>query len=277
MTSAEAQLSPRDIILEIGRNMNASCMPLISRIIVPSLYEVFLQEDDYHTQEPVFRLMREEAALHLTAELEKLNSSPSRLPAFLKGILGGEKANLPYQRDEGDWTILFRIDPDGAMPRGAVLVSSRIQVAESGSGAKTRRVLTERFSGDARTINDDSGMSDISASPRGSSEQTMAYLFHRDEKGENRKFPVERSEVSIGRGGDGKWVDLQLPSARSVSKEHLLIRYDAQARRFEAQDVSTNGTRMDGNLLPPKTWTPIGATATFELAKGVVIEFKALR
>ena len=88
---------------------------------------------------------------------------------------------------------------------------------------------------------------------------------------------MERTEVSIGRGGDGKWVDLQIPSARSVSKEHLLIRYNAEACRFEAQDVSTNGTRMDGKLLTPKSWTPIGSTATFELAKGIRVEFKALR
>ena len=88
---------------------------------------------------------------------------------------------------------------------------------------------------------------------------------------------MERPEVSIGRGGDGKWVDLQIPSARSVSKEHLLVRYNADASRFEAQDVSTNGTRMDGQLLTPKTWAPVRSTATFELAKGISIEFKALR
>src|SRR6478736_1847204 len=109
-TAEETQLSPRDIILEIGRNMHASCMPLISRVIVPSLYEVFLQEDDYHAHEPMFRLMREEAALHLTAELERLNSSSSRLPTFVKNLVGNEK--LPHERDGGDWTILFRVDPN---------------------------------------------------------------------------------------------------------------------------------------------------------------------
>ena len=273
----QAQLSPRDIILEVGRNMNASCMPLISRIIVPSLYEVFLQEDDYHAQEPMFGLMREEAALHLTAEMERLNRSSSGLQGVFKNMVGREAGNLPYERDGGEWTVLFRVDPNGEMPRGAVLVSSRIQFSEPGSGAKTRRVLTERFSDDARTISDDSVEGSVSVPSAGYGDRALAFLFHSDEHGNRQKFRVERPEVSIGRGGDGKWVDLQLPSARAVSKEHLLIRYDAEARRFEAQDVSTNGTRMDGKLLSPRTWTRIGSTATFELARGISVEFKALR
>ena len=94
-TTEEAQLSPRDVILEIGRNMYASCIPLISRIIVPSLYEVFLHEDDYHVQEPMFSLMREEAAIHLTTELERLNNSPTGLPAFLKSFAPAEQAKAP--------------------------------------------------------------------------------------------------------------------------------------------------------------------------------------
>ena len=150
-------------------------MPLISRVIVPSLYEVFLHEEDYHAQEPMFRIMREEAAIHLTAELERLNASPSRLPSLLKSLVGVESPNLPYERDGGEWTILFRTDPNNEMPRGAVLVSSRTQFSETGSGAKTRRVLTERFKDDVRTINDGSGA--------GGPAQTLAYFYHQDEKG----------------------------------------------------------------------------------------------
>jgi hypothetical protein len=273
MTATDVQLSPRDIILEIGRNMHASCMPLISRVIVPSLYEVFLHQDDYQAHEPAFRLIREEAGLYLNAEIDRLNQAPSRLSTWVKTVFAGTASALPYERDGGEWTILFHSDPSAELARGAVLVSSRIQHSDSSSGAKTRRVLTERFREDARTIEDEPQVGGSSASPV----SALAYIIYRDERGQNRRFSMERPEVSIGRGGDGKWVDLQITAAQSISKEHVVIRYNAQTRRFEAQDVSTNGTRVGGELLAPKTWVPIASNTIFELANGVSIEFKALR
>jgi len=280
MTSTEsAQLTPRDVILEIGRNMHASCMPLISRIIVPSMYEVFLHPDDYHSQEPLFRLIREDAAIHLTSELEELNTPKnSKVASFFRTLAGQEKESLPYERDGSEWTIEFRMDPNNELPRGAVLVASRIRVPDSGgSGSKTRRILTERFSDEARTVHDEFGRAPTAPAGPGDTSRSLALLYYLDDAGVRRQFAMDRPEISIGRGGDGKWVDLQLPGSRSISKEHLLIRYDPATQKFEAQDVSTNGTSMDGVLLEPKTWKALRSTATFELAKGVKIEFKALR
>ena len=269
MASDPASLTPRVIILEIGRNLEASRIPLLYRVLVPSVFEVFLHPDDYHTQERTFHLIREDAAHHLTKELERHNKPPRfKLPG---------REHVPHQRDGADWIIHFRIDQTGEVKRGGLLVSSQLRVPEGGSGTKTQRTMTSRFDEGVRT--EQSG--DIAPSTPAASAAAPAPAPTASASAfaqftvDGAQYAMERAEISIGRGGDGRWVDVQIPGHKVISKEHLHLRY--QNQRFEAKDTSTNGTRLDGQPMAPNTWTPVGATARFELAKGVWLDFRALR
>jgi hypothetical protein len=172
------------------------------------------------------------------------------------------RATLPHQRDGQDWVIHFRIDPNGEIPRGGLLIASQLRVPDGAAGNKTQRTTTVRFEDGART--------DSATASASTGSLAFAQLTH-----EGSQFQMKREEISIGRGGDGRWVDFQLPGNRSISKEHLSIRFSAG--RFEAKDTSTNGTTLNGQRMTAGVWMPLGATAHFELAKGVVVEFRALR
>jgi hypothetical protein len=261
---SQASLTPRVIILEIGRNLEASRIPLLYRVLVPSVFEVFLHPDDYHQQERTFPLIREDAAHHLTKELERLNKPPRlKLPG---------QEHVPHQRDGADWVIQFRLDESGEVKRGGLLISSQLRVPAAGSGASTQRTMTSRFDTGIRTEASSAPEPGGSSPPVPASPAATAFaqlLLN------GAAHTMDRAEISIGRGGDGRWVDIQLPGNKAISKEHLLIRYHSQ--RFEAKDVSTNGTRLNGQPMPRNEWTATGATAQFELAKGVALEFRALR
>jgi hypothetical protein len=256
--SAPENLTPRDIIIEIGRNLEASCIPLLYRVLVPSVFEVFLHPADYHAHELTFPLIREEAAHHLTKQLEKLNQPPRlKIPG---------RQHLPHQRDGNDWQIHFRIAESGEVAKGGLVISSQLRVPASGSGTHTQRTVTARFEDGARTEKADAAApASLPPSATAFAQLTIDGTQH----------AMERDEISIGRGGDGRWVDIPIPHQRAVSKEHLVLRYANQ--RFEAKDMSTNGTKLNGQPMTRAAWTPVGATAQFELAKGVVLDFRALR
>lgn len=257
-SSASENLTPRDIILEIGRNLEASCIPLLYRVLVPSVFEVFLHPSDYHQHELTFPLIREDAAHHLTKLLEKLNTPPRlKIPG---------RTHLPHQRDGNEWQIHFRVAEAVEVPRGGLVISSQLRVPASGSGAHTQRTVTARFEEGARTER-----ADAPAPPGPAASATALAQISID----GAQHAMDREEISIGRGGDGRWVDIPIPHQKAVSKEHLLLRYANQ--RFEAKDMSTNGTKLNGQPMTRDAWTPVGATAQFELAKGVLLDFRALR
>ena len=266
-TSAPETLTPRDIILEIGRNLEASCIPLLYRVLVPSVFEVFLHPADYHQHELTFPLMREDAAHHLTKQLEKLNKPPRlKLPG---------REHVPHQRDGNEWQIHFRIAESGEVAKGGLVISSQLRVPASSSGSHTQRTVTARFEEGARTEKADSAGAPASAAPRPIASTPASATAFAQLTIEGAQHAMERDEISIGRGGDGRWVDIPIPHQKAISKEHLVLRYANQ--RFEAKDTSTNGTKLNGQPMTREAWTPLGATAQFELAKGVVLDFRALR
>jgi pSer/pThr/pTyr-binding forkhead associated (FHA) protein len=63
-------------------------------------------------------------------------------------------------------------------------------------------------------------------------------------------FVMRKDSIKIGRGGTGAWVDVQLMTGPKVSREHCWIRFDPSGRFF-IQDVSTWGTSVNGERVPP--------------------------
>jgi len=262
---SQTALTPRVIILEIGRNLEASRIPLLYRVLVPSMFEVFLHPDDYHQHERTFGLIREDAAHHLTKELERLNKPPRfKLPG---------QDHVPHQRDGADWVIHFRLDESGEVKRGGLTIASQLRVPAAASGASTQRTMTSRFDDGVKTETASTGAAAPEAAPAPAAAVSGTAFAQLNLNG--APHTMERAEISVGRGGDGRWVDIQVPGHKALSKEHLLIRYSNQ--RFEAKDTSTNGTKLNGAAMPRNEWTALGATAQFELAKGVALEFRALR
>jgi hypothetical protein len=113
----------------------------------------------------------------------------------------------------------------------------------------------------------------------------FARLAYVDDQGPH-VFVMRKELVSIGRGGSAHWVDVQVASTPRVSREHCRIRRDSQGRFF-LQDISTWGTSVNGETIPPflrQAGARVEETgqerelprqARIQLADAVVIEFEA--
>ena len=79
----------------------------------------------------------------------------------------------------------------------------------------------------------------------GSSPAVFATLTFEDNSGP-RTHAVTQSQVVIGRGGAGYWVDLRVDAAPDVSREHVRLRRDASTGQFFLKDLSLYGTTLNG-------------------------------
>jgi pSer/pThr/pTyr-binding forkhead associated (FHA) protein len=111
-----------------------------------------------------------------------------------------------------------------------------------------------------------------------------ARLTYHDEQG-GHVFSMRKDSLSVGRGGSAAWVDVQVVTAARVSREHFRIRRDAGGRFF-IQDVSSWGTSVDGEPVPPAIKSAEGVLqpgperelpprASIMLADALVMQFEA--
>jgi hypothetical protein len=73
----------------------------------------------------------------------------------------------------------------------------------------------------------------------------FATLTFTDNSG-RRTHSVTESQLVIGRGGAGYWVDLRVDAAPDVSREHVRLRRDAATGQFFLKDLSLYGTTVNG-------------------------------
>ena len=84
--------------------------------------------------------------------------------------------------------------------------------------------------------------------------------------------------------GSSVWVDVQVISSSKVSREHVRVRHERPGRFF-IQDVSSWGTSVNGQALPPAVKGPDGvlqpgaerelpASARIQLADALVLHFE---
>ncbi|RPJ72894.1 MAG: FHA domain-containing protein [Acidobacteria bacterium] len=119
--------------------------------------------------------------------------------------------------------------------------------------------------------------------PAGTVYATLAY---QDRQGP-QKVPITRSQVVIGRGGLGYWVDVKLDVSADVSREHVRLRRDEASGTFFLKDVSSLGTTVDGSAVPSSVEVvegrkrdtgvevPLPPKARIGLANVIVLEFEA--
>jgi pSer/pThr/pTyr-binding forkhead associated (FHA) protein len=115
--------------------------------------------------------------------------------------------------------------------------------------------------------------------------QGFARVAYVDDQGPH-VFVMRKELISIGRGGSAHWVDIQLVTTPRVSREHCRIRRDPEGRFF-LQDVSTWGTSINGERVPPYVRETDGQLqetgqerelppeARIQLADAVILEFQA--
>lgn len=270
----------RDVILAIGENMHQSLEPLVTKILAPSLYQVYLHSEDYERLRSLFGELETEAKKLLDGELERLNRGPSPplarfLPARFRKKGEGEPP-VRYVSAEGRWYVRFQEDPNGALSQGEIEVVSEFAQAPSagyGAGSKTHRISTTRRLGQMTTQREE-------VDPG----QAFAKISYKDDKGSKTFFMV-REEIVIGRQAADVWVDLRLETSLDVSREHARVQR-ADSGKFRIKDLSKLGTTVDGVPIPRsldivdgeardlERWVDLPDRARIGLAGVIALEFE---
>ena len=246
----------RDIVLAIGENMRQSLEPLVTKVIAPSIYQVYLHSEDYDRLRTLFGELEAEAKTLLDKELERLNRGS--VPALAR-ILPGKKKNAEpagprYVSAEGRWTVRFQEDPNATLNPGDVEVVSefaRPPEAGYGAGSKTHRISTTRRLGQMSTRRDTVESTEGTAGLAGTlatDPAAHARILYKDDRG-NHTFLVTKDEIVIGRQAPDVWADLSVDTSLDVSREHARLQR-TPAGTFRIKDLSKLGTTVNGAPLP---------------------------
>ena len=120
-------------------------------------------------------------------------------------------------------------------------------------------------------------------SPAGTVYGTLTY----EDKQGRQRVPITTSQLVVGRGGVGYWVDVKLDTSPDVSREHVRLRRDDTSGQFFLKDLSSLGTTVDGAAVPSSVEVvegrkrdkgvevPLPARARIGLANVIVLDFEA--
>jgi hypothetical protein len=224
------------IIGELVRNMEVGRFEMAYTVLMPCVFTIYLNPEDFATLSGVFDLVVEDARRALRARVSELNRGASAKFGFRRRA----KARKEYKIACRDWDIEFL--PDSEVPQGDVEIHSELnEVAEPGfRGTKTTLM--------DRTPTATAKRSTTGLTPRRSPEGAFAELRYEDDSGP-QVYQLSQNRVNVGRGGGDQPMDLPLYTSDEVSREHLVIRRDPATGLFFITDSSTNGTWLDGKRL----------------------------
>lgn len=86
-----------------------------------------------------------------------------------------------------------------------------------------------------------------------------------EDKAGRHTHAVTASQVVIGRGGPGYWVDVRVEAAQDVSREHVKLRRDSTTGQFFLKDVSLYGTTINGQRVASSIDSSNGAKTDLNL------------
>jgi hypothetical protein len=259
---SQPRISGQIIIDELIRNMELGRLEMAYSILLPCVFSVYLDPDDYARLASVQDLVREDARRALSARMEEWNKGPR----FRRG-----GARKQCRIAQNDWWIEFFADTEGAVPPGDVEIHSELNdTAQPGyRGAKTTLIAREPAVAEERVARD-------RESTRRRPDRVYGEIRYRDDSGP-QTFLIVQNEISVGRGGEDLWVDLPLYTSEEVSREHLRLKRDPGSGAFAILDTSRNGTWVNGRRLERGVEEPLPERAEIGVAEVLKLSFEARR
>lgn len=232
----EPRVTGDDILSEILRNMEEGLFKIRYTTLVPSIFRVYLHNEDYEPLRGAVPYLVVEAKRALNERLARWGAT-SRTAQLLKKFVAAGKGGMEYKILSNDWTIELYPDVEGKLQRGEIEIYSELGAApkaDYGVGSLTRRIMK----GDA-----DGQMTVRRDLP------VYAHLRYEDRTGPHI-YAVTKNQITVGRGGKAHWVDLKLDTLPDVSREHCRLRRDPETGRFHIKDLSQFGTTVNGSPVP---------------------------
>jgi hypothetical protein len=257
-----ARISGQIIIDELVRNMELGRLELGYSILLPCIFSVYLHPDDYNRLIGVEDIIKEDARRALAARMAAWNKKSS--------LFGRGGARKEYRIAQSTWAIDLFSDGENAVPAGDVEIHSEFNdVAQPGyRGTKTTFIERQPSVTAARVARD------RESTRRQHPDKVFAEIHYSDDSGP-QTYLITQNEISVGRGGEGLWVDLPLYSNDQVSREHLRLRRDPATGAFVITDQSRNGTWLNGRRLPNGSEAALPDRAEIRVAETITLNFEA--
>ena len=273
----------RGITEALAREVAAGSEPLSRSVLVPSVFRVYLHPNDWERLYPILHELRADAEEELDLALARLNKPAESLLAR-----SGFRKAKPHRRVKDFWQIDFYANRDEECAVGEFIIYSDFpEPPRAGEleGSETVRATKYQPSGGGTAAETTSQALDASRR----TESAFAQIRFTDELG-RRSYLMTQNEVHIGRGGLGRWIDLELRTEiPDVSREHAIIRRKADSNAFEIKDVSRFGTTVNGVAVPQSKvlendvevdkdlWAPLPAPGRIVLAGKFELDFQPIR
>ena len=279
------RVTPAAIVHFILDEMEAGVCPTYYSNIVPSVYDVYLGSDDYERLRPLETRIREEA---MTALGEKLSALNRAVEPKLKLPFGAPKKPVKRYETLGEWSVELHENMDDDAEENPLVIHSTFPAAaesEDRVGTLTERVSKRREDGQTVTT---ATQRTSNVDTRRAAGDVYAHLNYEDDTGAHT-YQLTKDVVKIGRGSPDHWVDLKLKTKKDISREHLQIRRDPSSGQLFIKDLSSLGTTVDGQRVPPSIQrnngtevdanieVPLPSKARIGLAGVLFMDFKAIK
>ena len=277
--AAAARRPAADLIEAVLENMRTNLEPLKYSVLAPSRYVVYLHPDEFARVEPILSVLQEQTIRALSEQLERLN----RRPPHVRYLERFRPPAAPVENAAREWQVEFLPDADGDLAPGDILIHSELALPATnedlGAGQRTRRITTVHV-GQKTTRRQQI----VTASEPAPHPTPFAQLRYEDASGPHT-FEITRDSITIGRGGIAYHTDVKIDASVDVSREHARIRRDPASGRFFLIDLSTLGTTVEGQRVPPGydevegvkrengVETPLADGARIGLAGAIVLQF----
>ncbi len=260
----EARLSGNVVVGELIRNMEQGRFEMSYTVLMPCVFTVYLNPDDFAILKGVSDHIVEDARRALRARMTDLNSGSSIFGSKRKG-----KEPKEHKIACRDWTI--ELLPHAEVPAGDVEIHSELNENAEAAYRGTKTTLIDR----EPSVPDDLPLSPMRNATRATPESVFAEIRYEDDSGA-QVFLVTQNEVRVGRGGDQASVELALFTTDEVSREHLVIRRNPATGRFTITDLSTNGTSLGGKRLRKGSEEPLPTKAEINVGDVLTLTFEVV-
>jgi hypothetical protein len=257
-------------------------MRIGTRIIVPTVYRCYLDEEDYKNISDIYPQIRDETKKALDNMVYRINRM-TNLRQFVFRLLipkwvtifsqrADELRNLPQlEKPIQGWQIVNpTFSPE--VKRPMIKTAVEMTFSQQQEGGDTVRYTTERKGG--KILNSSSDTITNKRQSQGSSiksnEKVYATIVYQSAQGEH-SYTITSEEVTIGRAHNA---DLELSADTRISRKHCVLRRDNQTKLFTIEDLSMEGTSVNGNRLEKGQKVSMPSQATIDLAGVISLEFR---
>lgn len=271
-----------ELIKAFVEDAEKHAMRIGTRIIVPTVYRCYLDEEDYKNILDIYPQIREETRKALDNMVYRVNKV-IQLKQFLLRLLiprwitifssrADELRNLPQlEKPIQGWQIVNpAVSPE--VQRPMIKTAVEMTFSQPQEGGDTVRYTTERKGGKVMSSSKQKfgDNKSFSASSYKSSEIVYATIAYQTAEGE-QAYSITSDEIRIGRGHD---VDLELCAGTMISRCHCILRRDRQTNLFTIEDRSKEGTFVNGHRVEKGEICSMPSQATINLAGVFNIKFK---